>query len=155
VDPLNGVVPRRLLQAAIDQGAVFVVFFVLLNVAVLTHHRTLVWVAFGLLLTLPFTVHVLLAAASGRTPGMRLTGLRIVTTAGERPRFTAYVVRWLLMVADGALFGLVGLVVIVATRRRQRIGDIVAGTLVVREAALRPAPEPAPLSAPADASMPR
>jgi uncharacterized RDD family membrane protein YckC len=120
---------------------------------VFNHDRALVWVAFGLLLALPFTVHVLLAAASGRTPGMRLTGLRIVTTAGGRPRFTAYVVRWLLMVADGALFGLVGLVVIAATRRKQRIGDIVAGTLVVREAALQPEPEP--VSARADAARPR
>jgi uncharacterized RDD family membrane protein YckC len=132
VDPLDGVVPRRLLQAAVDQGVVFVVFFGLLNAAFFTHRIALVWVAFALLLVLPFTVHVLLAARDGRTPAMRLTGLRIVTTAGERPRFTAYVIRWLLMVADGAVFGLVGLVVIAATKRRQRIGDIVAGTLVVR-----------------------
>jgi uncharacterized RDD family membrane protein YckC len=157
VDPLEGVVRRRLLQAAVDQGMVFVVFFVLLNVAVFQHIRALVWVAFGLLLGLPFTVHVVLAARSGRTPGMRLTGLRLVTTAGARPGFAAYVVRWLLMVADGALFGLVGLVVMLATPRRQRIGDIVAGTLVVREAALPPAAEAAPaaVSAPADAAMPR
>jgi uncharacterized RDD family membrane protein YckC len=167
VDPLEGVVRRRLLQAAVDQGMVFVVFFVLLNVAVFDHNRALVWVAFGILLGLPFTAHVLLAAGSGRTPAMRLTGLRIVTTAGGRPRFTAYVIRWLLMVADGALFGLVGLVVILATPRRQRIGDIVAGTLVVREAALRPgagpgsaagpgwAAGPATVSAPAGAATPR
>jgi uncharacterized RDD family membrane protein YckC len=153
VDPLAGVVPRRLLQAAVDQGMIFVVFFVLLNVAVFTHRKALLWVAFALLLALPFAVHVLLASRSGRTPAMRITGLRIVTTAGTRPRFRAYVIRWLLMVADGALFGLVGLVVIVATPRRQRVGDIVAGTLVVREAALRAA-EP-PVSARADAAMPR
>jgi uncharacterized RDD family membrane protein YckC len=153
VDPLDGVVPRRLLQAAVDQGMIFVVFFVLLNVAVFTHRKALLWVAFVLLLALPFAVHVLLASRSGRTPAMRITGLRIVTTAGTRPRFRAYVIRWLLMVADGALFGLVGLVVIVATPRRQRVGDIVAGTLVVREAALRAA-EP-PVSARADAAMPR
>jgi uncharacterized RDD family membrane protein YckC len=153
VDPLAGVVPRRLLQAAVDQGMIFVVFFVLLNVAVFTHRKALLWVAFALLLTLPFAVHVLLASRSGRTPAMRITGLRIVTTAGTRPRFRAYVIRWLLMVADGALFGLVGLVVILATPRRQRVGDIVAGTLVVREAALRAAESP--VSARADAAMPR
>lgn len=153
VDPLDGVVPRRLLQAAVDQGMIFVIFFVLLNVAVFTHDRVLLGVAFALLLVLPFAVHVLLASRSGRTPAMRLTGLRIVTTAGTSPRFGAYVIRWLLMVADGALFGLVGLVVILATRRRQRIGDIVAGTLVVREPAVREAATP--VSAPADAAMPR
>jgi uncharacterized RDD family membrane protein YckC len=151
VDPLAGVVPRRLLQAAVDQGMIFVVFFVLLNAAIFTHRKALLWVAFALLIALPFAV--LLASRSGRTPAMRITGLRIVTTAGTRPRFRAYVIRWLLMVADGALFGLVGLVVILATPRRQRVGDIVAGTLVVREAALRAAE--APVSARADAAMPR
>lgn len=147
MDPLDGVVPRRLLQAAIDQGLIFVVFFVLLNVAVFTHDTPLLWADFGLLLALPFAVHVLLASRDGRTPAMRLMGLRIVTTAGTRPRFTAYVIRWLLMVADGALFGVVGLVVVLTTRRRQRIGDIVAGTLVVRETSL--------VSAPGGAATPR
>lgn len=140
MDPLTGVVPRRLLQAAVDQGMIFVVFVALLNAAVFTHDRVLLWVAFGLLPVLPFVVHVLLAARGGRTPGMRLTGLRVVTTAGAQPRFIAYVIRWLLMVADGALFGLVGLVVILTTRRRQRIGDIVAGTLVIRASAHQPVP---------------
>jgi uncharacterized RDD family membrane protein YckC len=153
VDPLAGVVPRRLLQAAVDQGAVFVLFFALLNAALFSHQRAYLWAAFVVLPVLPFLLHVPLAARSGRTPGMRLTGLRIVTTAGGPPRFRAYVVRWLLMVADGALFGLVGLVVILATPRRQRIGDVVAGTLVIRDAAPRPAP--APVSAPAGAAMPR
>jgi uncharacterized RDD family membrane protein YckC len=145
VDPLDGVVPRRLLQAVVDQGTVFVVFFVLFTTAVLTRRAALAWIGFGLLVALPFAVHVLLPARNGRTPGMKLTGLRIVTTAGTAPRFRAYVFRWLLMVADGAVFGLVGLVVIAATPRRQRIGDIVAGTLVVRDL----------VSAPTGAAMPR
>jgi uncharacterized RDD family membrane protein YckC len=139
VDPLDGVVWRRLVQAVVDQGAIFLIFFGLLVAAVLTRQRALLGVAFALLLALPFALHVLLASRAGRTPGMRLTGLRIVTTAGGRPRFPAYVFRWLLMAADGALFGLVGLFVIAATPRRQRIGDLVAGTLVVREQALREA----------------
>ena len=42
MDCPDGVVPRRLLQAVIGQGLVFVVFFVLLDVAVFTHDRALV-----------------------------------------------------------------------------------------------------------------
>jgi uncharacterized RDD family membrane protein YckC len=37
-----------------------------------------------------------------------------------------------LLTVDGLLLGLVAVVSIVATKRRQRIGDLVARTLVVR-----------------------
>ncbi|MFJ8958468.1 hypothetical protein ACIRG5_03710 [Lentzea sp. NPDC102401] len=40
--------------------------------------------------------------------------------------------RWLLMAVDGLLMGLVGAVLIAVTPRNQRLGDIVAGTMVVR-----------------------
>ena len=143
--------PRRLLQAAIDVGVIFVIFFGLFLAAVVTRHVALAWIGFGLLVGGPFVFHVLLAARYQATPGMRLTGLRVVTTGGSAPGFSAYVLRWLLMVADGALFGLVGLVLVLATPRRQRLGDLVAGTLVVRAQALVP---PA-VSAPAGAATPR
>ncbi|MEV6825022.1 RDD family protein [Amycolatopsis sp. NPDC051102] len=68
----------------------------------------------------------------GITPGMLIVGLRVETLRGGQPKARAYVVRWLLMTVDGLLFGLVAVVSIVVTRRRQRIGDLVARTLVVR-----------------------
>jgi uncharacterized RDD family membrane protein YckC len=77
---------------------------------------------------------------------MRLLDLRIVTTAGAEPQPAAYVWRWLLNVVDGALFGLVGVLLIIVTPRHQRLGDLVAGTLVVR---------PSALSAPAGCATPR
>jgi uncharacterized RDD family membrane protein YckC len=69
----------------------------------------------------------------GRTPVMRWCGLRLVTIAGEQPPVSAYVVRWLLMVVDGFVFGLVGLVIMMTSKRQQRFGDMVAGTLVIRD----------------------
>lgn len=128
--------PRRLVQALIDVGGLFVVFFVLLNVGVVSRQRAWLWAAFPVLILGSFLIHVVLARRGGATPGMHAAGLRIVTTAGTAPGFGAYVVRWLLMIADGALFGLVGLVVVLATPRHQRLGDLIAGTLVVRAGAL-------------------
>jgi uncharacterized RDD family membrane protein YckC len=68
----------------------------------------------------------------GVTPGMLVMGLRIETLRGGRPKGRAYLIRWVLLTVDGLLLGLVAMVSIVATRRRQRIGDLVARTLVVR-----------------------
>ena len=72
--------------------------------------------------------------ASGRTPGKRITGLRVVTTEGAPVHFLTSAIRNLLRLVD-ILPGTytVGIVTIVLTRRNQRLGDLAAGTLVVRE----------------------
>jgi uncharacterized RDD family membrane protein YckC len=69
---------------------------------------------------------------NGVTPGMLVMGLRVQTLRGGRPKARAYLIRWVLLTVDGLLLGLVAVVSIVATKRRQRIGDLVARTLVVR-----------------------
>ncbi len=72
--------------------------------------------------------------ASGRTPGKRAAGLRVVRQGGGPVGFLAAAVRNLLRLAD-LLPGIyaVGAVFILATPRNQRLGDLAAGTLVVRE----------------------
>jgi uncharacterized RDD family membrane protein YckC len=71
---------------------------------------------------------------SGRTPGKRLNGLRVVRETGAPVTFTTSAVRNVLRLID-ILPGtyLVGIAAILATRRNQRLGDLLAGTLVVRE----------------------
>ena len=90
--------------------------------------------------------------ASGRTPGKRLNGLRVVRVDGSPVAFFTSAVRNVLRLVD-ILPGmyLVGIATILVTRQNQRLGDVAAGTLVVRERTqqptlenLRPAPAPAP-----------
>ncbi|SER61752.1 RDD family protein [Lentzea albida] len=68
----------------------------------------------------------------GSTPAMRWLGLKITTLRGGEPSLRDYFVRWLLMAVDGLLLGLVGAVLIAVTPRNQRLGDLVAGTVVRR-----------------------
>ena len=71
---------------------------------------------------------------SGRTPGKQAVGIRVVRLHGEPVNFTAAVVRNLLRLVDGLPFGyLVGIISILAGSKNQRLGDIAAGTLVIRE----------------------
>jgi len=81
--------------------------------------------------------------ASGRTPGKRAAGLRVVRLGGEPVGFVSSAVRNLLRLVD-SLPGIyaVGAVSILFSHRNQRLGDLAAGTLVVRE---RRAPLPAGL----------
>jgi uncharacterized RDD family membrane protein YckC len=72
--------------------------------------------------------------ASGRTPGKRLNGLRVVCSDGSPVGFLTSAVRNVMRLIDILpTFYLVGIVSILATSRNQRLGDLAAGTLVVRE----------------------
>jgi hypothetical protein len=71
---------------------------------------------------------------SGRTPGKQLTGLRVVREGGAPVRFLTSAVRNLLRLVDILPTAyLVGMISILATARNQRLGDLAAGTLVVRD----------------------
>lgn len=70
----------------------------------------------------------------GRTPGKRLTNLRVVSEFGGVPSWRQSVLRNLLRMADTLPAGyLVGIVAMMSSPRVQRLGDVVAGTLVIRE----------------------
>ncbi len=72
--------------------------------------------------------------ASGRTPGKRLTGVRVVKSDGRPVDFRASAVRNLLRIVDilPAAY-LVAIVAVFLTKHNQRLGDLAAGTLVIRE----------------------
>jgi uncharacterized RDD family membrane protein YckC len=75
--------------------------------------------------------------AQGRTPGKRATHLRVVREQGIPVDLPASLVRNLLRLLDEQLLGLPALLSILLTKHNQRLGDLAAGTLVIREA---PAP---------------
>jgi uncharacterized RDD family membrane protein YckC len=79
--------------------------------------------------------------SSGRTPGKRLNGLRVVREDGGPVTFPISAVRNVLRIID-ILPGtyLVGIASILVARRNQRLGDLAAGTLVVRERKVTPPP---------------
>ncbi len=80
---------------------------------------------------------------NGRTPGKRAESLRVVRADGRPVTFAAVLVRNLVRFVD-AIPGTyaVGAVAVLLTRRSQRLGDLAAGTIVIRE---RKSPPPAPL----------
>ena len=72
--------------------------------------------------------------ASGRTPGKRRNGLRVVRAGGEPVGFVTSAIRNLIRVVDFLPFAyLLGAVCILVTKKNQRLGDLAAGTLIVRE----------------------
>jgi len=70
----------------------------------------------------------------GRTPGKAMTGLRVVRVTGGPVGLRASLLRNVVRLVDWlpSLYA-VGAVLILLTRNHQRLGDMLAGTLVVRE----------------------
>ncbi len=72
---------------------------------------------------------------SGKTPGKRATGIKVVRDTGHPIGFKASAIRNMMRVVDFLPSGyLVGVVSILLSGRNQRLGDLAAGTLVIREA---------------------
>ena len=90
----------------------------------------------GLLLVVLFAVQwvyfVVLEASRGTTPGKAAMGLRVVTTSGRPIGFTAAALRNVLRAADALpAFYAVGVASMALSPRFQRLGDLVAGTMVI------------------------
>ncbi|MGH9150226.1 MAG: RDD family protein, partial [Acidimicrobiales bacterium] len=70
----------------------------------------------------------------GRTVGKAALGLRVVTVEGAPVRFRHAAIRSVMGLLDKwLLYGVVGLLAILLSGRNQRLGDLVAGTIVLRE----------------------
>jgi uncharacterized RDD family membrane protein YckC len=89
----------------------------------------------GGLLSLTLYQVLLPQALDGRTPGKALLGLRVLDAEGAPASFRQHLLRGLFFVLDAFLLlpAPIGLVLVAASRRHQRLGDVVAGTLVVRD----------------------
>jgi uncharacterized RDD family membrane protein YckC len=115
------------------------------------------WVAITLGLLLVFAIFWGYPVAfetlwRGRTPGKAALGLRVVTREGAPVRFRHAAIRAAFALIDFYLAaGLPAVVSALVTREHQRIGDLVAGTLVLRERTGAPAPKSVTFAVPAGA----
>ncbi|MGM9506250.1 RDD family protein [Larkinella sp. GY13] len=90
----------------------------------------------GLFLLLPFMLYDLLCETflNGQSLGKIAMKIRVVMLDGSQPGLGAYLLRWLLRIIESPMFfgGMVAVITIAANGRGQRIGDIAAGTTVVK-----------------------
>jgi uncharacterized RDD family membrane protein YckC len=73
---------------------------------------------------------------NGQTPGMKLLRLRVISKGGGPANMAQLAIRWICLIFDAIPYtwpftGLLGFIVILCSRDRQRIGDHLARTLVI------------------------
>ncbi len=60
-------------------------------------------------------------------------GIKVISLNGEQPAFGQYLIRWLFRLVDFTLSGsLVALITVAASEKKQRLGDMIAGTTLVK-----------------------
>ena len=74
---------------------------------------------------------------------MQLLGLRVISKDGGPANMTQLFIRWICLIFDAIPYtwpftGLVGFIVILCSRHRQRIGDHLARTLVISTGTMQP-----------------
>jgi hypothetical protein len=70
---------------------------------------------------------------NGQSIGKRARNIKVIKLDGSAPTIGAYILRWIFRIIDFSIFGQwVGVVAIAAGGKGQRLGDMVAGTTVVR-----------------------
>lgn len=85
-----------------------------------------------LFFALTMAYYIVLESQNGQTLGKRIMKLRVVAIDGQLS-LGKVVIRTLLRIVDALPFlYLVGFVIMLISKRKQRLGDMAAGTLVVR-----------------------
>jgi len=70
---------------------------------------------------------------NGQSPGMKSKGLKVIRIDGKECTFLNYFLRWVLRPIDVFMFyGGIAMLMIAVTKNGQRLGDLLAGTTVVR-----------------------
>lgn len=94
------------------------------------------WTTIGLmsLIFLPAMCYSLIMHSlfNGRTVGKMVMKIRVVRLDGSPVHWSNYLVRWMLRLVDIWIFaGSIGVLSILFSERRQRVGDAAAGTVVI------------------------
>jgi uncharacterized RDD family membrane protein YckC len=134
---------RRVFQYWIDSFFVWIVPY-LVGIPFDASNRTSLHiiggiVMFALFVVIGFWYWVIRPRSSnGQTFAMKWFGLRVVSKNGGQATTVQYFIRWIGLIFDAfpwvwPLTGLLGFIVMVCSRYRQRVGDHMARTLVISE----------------------
>lgn len=79
-----------------------------------------------------FCYYTYFEGTNGATPGKMLCGLKVVKTDGTPCNFSAAAMRTICRIIDGFFVYLVAAILVWFSARNQRLGDMIANTLVIR-----------------------
>ena len=128
----------RILATFLDMLFLFVYFFAIILILGITinvfPNSDFVYIVF-MIFQIPVFFYNLASNLifHGQTPGKMILKIKVVKLDGRSPSLGSYLIRWILRLIDIWLFnGVVALIAVIANGKGQRLGDIAAGTSVIK-----------------------
>ena len=135
-------IARRMLALLLDYlfmiayvSALFFIFYVLDEEINVFQRISVVRITLIILCLPVLFYHVTFESImNGQTPGKVIMKIRVTHLDGSTPNFLSYFLRWVLLLIDlqPGIYGGVGALLIIFTKNHQRLGDLAAGTTVVK-----------------------
>jgi len=116
-------------------SAIIYTLFEIIDISVMKSENDVLAITLLILFWLPgVAYHFLLESMlGGRTPGKMILKIKVTNIDGSTPGIGAYFLRWVLMLIDFYIISpVVGAAFILFSNYHQRIGDMAAGTIVIK-----------------------
>jgi uncharacterized RDD family membrane protein YckC len=125
----------RIVGAIID-WVVIIAYIIVIGVTMsVTHARPGNFMYLMIILLLPIFFYDLASELllNGQSLGKKVMGIRVISLSGQQPSFSQYLNRWIFRLIDMTLTSnMLAVILVAATEKKQRLGDIIAGTVVVK-----------------------
>lgn len=125
---------ERIAARLIDLGIFFVLYILFILIVVNLGSGTAVTTMIVIVLSLYVFYNLICEIfMTGQSVGKRLMKIKVISLDGSQPTLGQYFIRWVFRIVDFAITGQVGgLICIALTENKQRVGDLVAGTTVIK-----------------------
>ncbi|WP_420318596.1 RDD family protein [Ekhidna sp.] len=133
IDLELGSLGERIIAFILDVLLIFV--FVMIATGLLSLIEVNEWALTLIFIPLMFYSIAFEYFGNGQTPGKRAMNIKVTRLDGSTPSISHYLIRWLFRIVDIWLYPVMfapAVISIIATKNGQRIGDIIAGTTVIK-----------------------
>lgn len=135
IDYEMGGLGERIVAALIDWGMFFVIYIGLAIAGVTLNMVDALGIVMVITFAALYVFYDLICEVfmNGQSVGKKVMKIRVVSADGAQPRLSQYLLRWLFRIVEcGISLGSIALVVAAISEKGQRIGDMVAGTVMIR-----------------------
>ena len=128
----------RILARLVDMGIFVLILILAFIVAAINKFRSMDEVMIIVLIVIYASLYVFYDLVceifmNGQSVGKRVLKIKVISVDGAQPTIGQYLLRWLFRIVDFSLTSsLCGLISVIVSEKKQRVGDMVAGTTLVK-----------------------
>lgn len=124
----------RILDGILLAAYLMVIIFIVIGASqVFTYFERVGWMMILFMLPIVFYDLACEILFNGQSLGKKIMGIKVISLSGGQPTLSQYFNRWLFRLVDFSFsFSLCALIMVLVTEKRQRLGDLIAGTTLVK-----------------------